>query len=400
VQKGTVKSIASPEGTAAAAPAGHAPAAGAAESGFAPVIADLRRHVLEHWPRYYPARAHAGAPELRLETRHFGFSVLFSAALVFPRDAGTERFMIKVRRKHRDGTILPDEVTDRTRTLARTEHEQHVRAYEFFAARGDDLGVVRPLDYIDRYNAFLVDHAVGKDLSKVVRDDDDIALASIERCGRWWRAFHRDLHHAQDRAWNPETIDRGLERRLGRLGAIGAPPEVAGQLADEMRAAARAVAPTPVPVSLIHGDCKLRHVWGSATGIQVLDFGNTKIGDSWIDPAALVAELSLYSLWSRHLHTESHVPHIRTLCDAYFGGPPPPAFWLYVADTLFKKWHRRLRKWGPGSGMTRMRQSLKTVRLDRTVERLYIDRWFSAQIRSWLALAGGQPPEWLQPLAK
>jgi hypothetical protein len=142
----------------------------------------------------------------------------------------------------------------------------------------------------------------------------------------------------------------------------------------------------------------LRHVWATADGIQVLDFGNAKSGDSWIDPAALVVELSLYSLWTRRLDSAAKVPDMRTLLNAYFGGPPPAAFSLYVVDCLLKKWHRRLRKWGPGAGLTQLHSSLKTARLDKSVERLYIDRWFSGQVRAWLALAEGRPPKWLAPV--
>ena len=370
--------------------------AAAPESDALAALADaLRQEVMERWPNYYPERAGTSAT-LTLTTRHFGFSVLFAAALEFPD--GAERFMIKVRRKHRDGSVQPDEITDRTRQFATTEYEQHVKAYTFFEHNGAGLSVVRPLDFIPEFNAFLVQHANGKDLSKIVRDGGGNTLPSLERCGHWWRLFHHDLHQAQMRAWDSATIDRGLERRLLRLRSIGAPQDVAEELAAKMRAVARRVSPSLVPVSVIHGDCKLRHVWATNDRIQVLDFGNTKLGDSWIDPAALVVELTLASLWSSRFGTPTHTPHMRVLLDAYFSGRPPDAFWLYVADTLFKKWHRRLRKWGPGAGISRIRQSLRRVRLDKSVERLYIDRWFSSQIQAWVALADGRPPAWMRPL--
>jgi hypothetical protein len=152
-------------------------------------------------------------------------------------------------------------------------------------------------------------------------------------------------------------------------------------------------------VSLIHGDCKLRHVWATEDSIQVLDFGNTKTGDSWIDPAALVVELCLYSLWSRRLDSSGKADDIRTLLRAYFDGPPPLAFSLYVVDCLLKKWHRRLRRWGPGRGISGLQRSLQRAGLAHRVDRLYVDRWFTSQIEAWLGVATGAVPSWLEGVA-
>ena len=48
--------------------------------------------------------------------------------------------------------------------------------------------------------------------------------------------------------------------------------------------------------------------------------------------------------------------------------------------------------------MTRLHESLQSAGLDKSIERLYIDRWFTTQIRAWLTFADGNAPAWLQPL--
>ena len=60
---------------------------------------------------------------------------------------------------------------------------------------------------------------------------------------------------------------------MERLQKIGAPAETLVRLRDEIAQAARDVEPARVPVSLVHGDCKLRHVWATPDGIQVLSAG-------------------------------------------------------------------------------------------------------------------------------
>jgi hypothetical protein len=259
--------------------------------------------------------------------------------------------------------------------------------------------VVRPLDFLESHNALVVEHASGSDLSKLVKARSPLARPALRRCGVWWRLFHHELHKADARAWDADIADARLDRRLERVRRFGAPEELLATIRAEVSAAARRVPPVEVPVSLVHGDCKLRHVWATGHAIQVLDFGNTKPGDSWSDPAALAAELSLSSLWSHRLDSAAQVPEMRALLDAYFDGPVPRAFALYVVDCLLKKWQRRLRSWGPGAGLTGLRRSLRTAGLDKPVERLYVDRWFTSQIRAWVALAEGHPPAWLKGVA-
>jgi hypothetical protein len=366
------------------------------EAQVATIVAEMRDYVQLRWPAYYPGRT-GSAPVITITPRHFGFSLILQVDLAFP-GGESERFMIKIRRQQKHGTFVREELSDRILELSRAEYREHLKAYDFFARQPDGLSVVRPLDFLESHNAFFVEHARGRDLSKVVRDGSPLATEALRRCGRWWHLFHHELHDARERAWDPEATSLAMERRFRKLTAIGAPDDALSVLRQEIAGAATRVAPAPVPVGFVHGDCKLRHVWATETGIQVLDFGNAKVGDAWIDPAALVVELSLYSLWTSRLDSAPKVADMRTLLNAYFGGPPPPAFALHVVDCLLKKWHRRLRKWGPGAGLTRLHRSLKTTGLDKGLERLYIDRWFIGQIRAWLALAEGDAPAWLRPV--
>ena len=366
---------------------------------LAAVAAELEGEMRRRWAAYYPERRGGGEPVITFMPRQCGFSAIFKVDFDFP-GSGRESVIVKIRRQQKHGSFLRGDLSERTVAMSRAEFDEHVKAARFFEGNEAGLGVVRPLDFIESHNAIVVAFAAGRDLSKVVNEGDALAAPSVRRCGEWWRRFHHELHRAEMRPWQPDALEASFERRFQRLRTIGAPAEVLEPLQEEIRATAMKLPPVPVPVSLVHGDCKLRHVWATAQGIQVLDFGNAKVGDSWIDPAALVVELSLYSLWTPRIDASLKAEDIRTLLHAYFGGPPPQAFALYVVDCLLKKWHRRLRKWGPGSGITRLRKSLQAAGLDKPLERLYIDRWFTTQVRAWLQLGEGRPPAWLRTIVQ
>jgi hypothetical protein len=360
---------------------------------------ELRTEISARWPQYYPARVADGPASLTVVPRRCGFSAIYRVDIDFPANRGRESLIVKIRREQRQGSFRREDLSERILAFIRAEYNEHVNAARYFTDR-PGLSVVRPLDFIESHAAFVVEFAAGEDLSKLVRQNSALVPAAMTRAGAWWRLFHHDLHRSERHAWSPEAVDRMIERRLTRLGAIGAPAATLETLRQEIVRVARVVEPSDVPVSLIHGDCKLRHIWATADQIQVLDFGNTSIGDAWLDPAALVVELSLYSLWTTRMDSAGKVADIGGLLHAYFDGPPPPAFALYVVDALLKKWHRRLRNWGAGAGLTQLRDSLRVARLDGVVDRFYIDRWFTTQARAWLAFAEGRPPTWLAGLVQ
>jgi len=380
-------------------PLPHLPARAAdhAADVVAQLAIELRSVLLHRCSTYYPG-SDDGIPRLTLTPRHCGFSLIYRADLDLPNNGGRRRFIVKLRREHKHGSFLVRDLTEQTLALSRGEYDEHQLAYRFFVSRTDGLSVVRPLDFIESCNAIVVEYADGEDLSLLVKARSALTTESIRKCGRWWRLFHHELHQSREREWDPAVIDSMVEVRLARLRRIGAPLESLDTVRSEIAAVARRVTPARVPVGRMHGDCKLRHVWATSDGIQVFDFGNTKVGDAWLDPAALVVELCTNSLWSQRLDSSPWVDDIRTLLRAYFDGPPPAAFALYVVDILLKKWHRRLRNWGSGAGLTMLRRSLQTAHLDKSVDRLYIDRWFTTQLRAWLALADGSPPAWLAPV--
>src|SRR5688572_12105520 len=214
-----------PHGAGAAATS-PAPTAGGARSKISVEVeqelvsaltSDIQQQIVERWPAYYPGRANGPLPNIAVTPRHFGFSVIFKVDLEFPKSGGRESFMIKIRRQHKHGSFLLAELSERTLALSRAEYDEHLDAYRFFAGRTDGLSVVRPLDFVESHNAFVVEHAAGNDLSKLVRRRSAVAQPAIRRCGEWWRLFHHELHESAERAWAPETVDIGLERRLARL---------------------------------------------------------------------------------------------------------------------------------------------------------------------------------------
>jgi Ser/Thr protein kinase RdoA (MazF antagonist) len=274
---------------------------------------------------------------------------------------------------------------------SRTEWRELSKAYPHFAALTGGLGVVRPVGYIESCYALLVKKASGCELAKIMGTDVRAETGALARTGRWLSIFHTELHELSNRQWTPAWYAACLEERKARFISQGAPRRLWEPLFAHVLAHAERTPSQPVPRSMLHGDFRLRHIWAASDGIEILDFGNAHQGDCYTDVATLVVELMMLQLGRPIGARRRMETHTGAFLEAYFGAEPPPVFWFYVVDRLFKKWGRWLVRWNTPAkaawlpGM--MQRCVRLLHGTSVTNDLYISRWFSSQILEALARA-------------
>lgn len=369
-------------------------AAGVEAGGF---VERCRQAILqiirEHWADYFPDLRAAPAPRVTMPkpAGEHGYSIIQEYAVLFDEVPARREVIAKVRRGARWAAADDAGATVRAASLARTEFEALSRAHEFFGRLAGECHVVRPITYIDAFNAVLLEKARGRDLGDLVRGRASGLPTQFHRCGRWLRYLHRDVHRWREQPWSLERYEEGIRDRLETLRALGVPARDLDDLGEQILTRARAFHGAGVPVSMLHGDLKLRHVWGRAEGIEVLDFGNVHEGECYKDVAAFLVEIGVLTLgrpWGR----ADRAGYSRAFLDGYLQGErPSPLLPHYVVDSLLKKWGRRIRRWG-GAGVPSLAQrGLERLGAKRAVDRLWLDRWFRREIETQLALTEGRP---------
>ena len=276
---------------------------------------------------------------------------------------------------------------ERAINRGRAEWQQLSNAYVHFAALTEGLRVVRPVGYIDSCHALLVKKASGCELAKVMGTSATVETAALTRAGRWLSIFHGGLHELSNREWTPTWYATSLEDRKSRF--QGSPRRLWEPLFDRVQAHAGGISPHVVPRSMLHGDFRLRHIWATPEGIEVLDFGNAHEGDCYADVAALVVELMMLQLGRPFGARRRLEAHLQAFLGAYFPGEPPAVFWFYVIDRLFKKWGRWLVRWNNPAKQAwwagTMQQCVRLVHGTGAANNMYVSRWFSARILEALA---------------
>jgi hypothetical protein len=352
----------------------------------------IGRVIESRWRQYYPAVGTGSVPDVAPSgpARVKRYSVLFEYTITFAPPHPPVSIVAKIHRtSHGDRANQEAIVEDAGRRDA--EWAGLCRAYGHFAGRADGLGVVRPVDHLERYQAILVEKASGRDLGDIIKAGGPEGAAALERAGIWLAAFHRELHRETLREWTAHGYATALERRRSALLGLGVSPQVVDPLLDRVLATARWHSPAMVPCSVLHGDYKLKHIWATPGGIEVLDFGNTHEGDCYVDVAALLVESITWRLGRPWIGRRRLERHTRPFLHAYFGGDPPPVFWLYVVESLLKKWSRRLVRWSGGNSTpwaVAVQQHVQRARAMTVTSHVYLNRWFAGQIREALDRAG------------
>jgi hypothetical protein len=365
---------------------GRAVSAEAADQALAGEIA---ARIGERWSTYFPANPPVPSPDVVCRrTRPHAFSVLFEFE-VRQADGGTKRLIAKVRRDSRDGAYRRQDVTGAAPRLLQLEHDELSKAYAYFRALDAGLEVVRPLDHLEELNTIVMEKASGCELGLLNRFDDRALLVAFERCGRWLRAYHREIHEADTRVWTPGEVDARLVQRRHRLLSEGVPAGHLDAVLDRIRRAAGACPQQPIPRSMLHGDYKLRHIWARPEAIQVFDFGNVHTGDCYGDVASFLVELTVLRLGAPWFDARKIARYSDAFLGEYFGtGPAAPLLQIYVAEGLLKKWVRRLRRWSRAGVVARAQACARKLGAASLVDRLYLDRWFEARIQESLDRLG------------
>jgi hypothetical protein len=266
----------------------------------------------------------------------------------------------------------------------RIEWRELTKAYDHFATMTGGLRVVRPVGYIDSCHALLVKKAAGNELAKLIGARVSGETVALTRAGRWLSIFHAGLHELSDREWTPAWCAACLDERKARFVSQNAPRQLWEPLFDCVQAHAGRTPSRSVPRSMLHGDFRLRHIWATPEGIEVLDFGNAHEGDCYADVAALTVELMMVQ-FGRPIGARRRADvYLRAFLRAYFPDGPPPVFWFYVIDRLFKKWGRWLVRWNSPAKeawlAATLQQCVRLVNGAALMNEVYVSRWFAGRI--------------------
>jgi thiamine kinase-like enzyme len=343
---------------------------------------EIRDKIERRWRTYFPARAGESSPQTVCGKIHVrGYSIVFEYRLKFSEPNRSEHIFAKIRRKQAFGSYDRKDLTDRALIRCQTEFEELSRAFDFFSARKDGMGVVRPLDYLDEYNAVLVESASGSDIGILIQERPQRLCDYLKRCGQWLRIFQNELHGVQQRTWKAAEFEANLLKRIDAVRNHGVAARTLQQISESILSRLNSIPSRDVPWSMLHGDYKPRHIWATPNAIQVIDFGNSHEGDCYRDVAAFLVELKLLSLIRPWFGAHSSDAHSEAFLAGYFnGGAVPAVLRLYMIEALLKKWERRLRRWSRNSFVLEVQRYLRRLKAAETVEALYLNRWFTARI--------------------
>ncbi len=317
-------------------------------------------------------------------TRALGYSISFRF-VVEHEDGSLVGLFAKVRRASKFGGYEAVDPESKTARLGRLEYDTLERAHAWFSAHTPDLGVVRPVTYVEDCHALVVTAAEGMAVDEIVKQRHPLQLAAVARAGRWLRHFHMDVAAPATEGWQAAPHLARLDRISKALGGAGADDAVVTALRDRLARHVQRLDGTPCVHSLAHGDYKLRHIWTTPTRMEVLDFGNVHTAPVVEDLAAFLVELEVGELAAVRPSPPGAAAFSAAFLDAYgpIGSPATLAVQLVLAR--MKKWARRRVKPSSAPAARRLQRLLRLTGTDELARRQLIDPFFQSRIESELA---------------
>lgn len=197
------------------------------------------------------------------------------------------------------------------------EGEREARALEALRSRANateqPFTVTRPLSYIDRLSALVVEEAPGHSFEQAVLDGIDVEEAA-RRTARGLAAFH------QRTVMPPVAAEAVADRTKVAAAYVGwACPALADEVQAVVRAAKAALARTaPGPT---HLDLKPDHVFLDGERVVFIDLDTFGAADPVLDVATLLARLA--AMPARFGAPPAHIEAAAcTLADEYFARVP------------------------------------------------------------------------------
>lgn len=345
--------------------------------------------IMEKWKEYFPDISSLPQPQV-LPNEKFnshGYSVIQEFNLEFPGRGHIRTIIAKIRRNTFWGTLNQENSSGRALTLGQMEYKEITEAVKFFSNQENELGVIRAFDFLEDYNAILMEKADGHDVGELVKRRDQGLVAYFIKCGKWLREYHRDFHGYSYRPWRQSEFQEKLKGRIIVLEGLGVGTKVLEELYSSINKKTIKFDGVSVPVSILHGDFKPRHAWASRGGIKMLDFGNIHPGDCFEDMAAFLVELKVLGLGKPLVFKGQVDPFENALIGGYFGNEPcPEVLGLYVVDWLFKKWGRRLKRWMSSPLGSIVQRGVELIGAKSAIDRFWIDRWFVNVIKKELQI--------------
>jgi hypothetical protein len=349
-------------------------------------------HIRQHFASYYPDQPTDA--EIEVTPAHGLNYYKFSVIQIFHIYRSGEKIETIYAKAHRnpkygelEQTVLAPDAVE----FGKKEYEFHRASYLRFEELDPQYSVVRPLDYVVRYNAILMEKAAGINLGSFINGlaaigegaEGEKAENQLFRCGQWLNLLHNKFEQHPEVPFDSARFLRMIDYDLKKLHKQRLPEKKIEWLYQEVAELAKEFDGKPHKQSRIHGDYKARHIFVADQKLTVIDFGNDlAVNSPYMDVAAFLVELEILSFATVRRHYAAWQPLlIGHFNRGYFEEERPgwdlPFYLIYYWT---KKWARRRQKLSHSSAVRKMIGVLEALKLMPLIHRNFTDRWFQRKI--------------------
>jgi len=283
------------------------------------ILEDISTTIQNHLVEWYGDQANILLPSPEILSYQNCFIIRFSTRST----SGTSKnILVKIRRHPKMHSLSQAVLKQDLHGKIPAEYQELERIYSFFGHFSDDLGAVRPLIYIDKYFAIVMEEFQSQTLREILMDwgtmlgfkkNTNDLINAAELAGKWLNIFHGQMHkrHEIEEPYRP--IFDEVRELIDRLKAASRQHNLANSCQNDFFQKITSVESKVISYSAIHGDMTCDNVlYSKENKVCMIDVKTrhapiySDIGLILIHPDTFMLQIFSFGLFFRRQHLQMY----------------------------------------------------------------------------------------------
>ncbi|HSJ88054.1 MAG TPA: phosphotransferase [Anaerolineales bacterium] len=310
-----------------------------------PILDGIAAHLKNSLSAWYGRGARLDTDDPEFRSYKNSFILRYPVILA---SGSKKTVLVKIRRNPKMDSLSRAIATDLHANVP-IEYRSLEFVYDRLAGKDEDLSVIRPLDYIEKYYAIVMEEYPSHPLRKILVDQRNGGnihelMDAATKTGKWLHYFHQHVNTPQDVSFSNEDILTEVEHFARRLEKSSHGRVQAEEIINQFDQKLKHIHLNSMTFSQSHADMTCDNVlYSDDQKVCVIDI-KTRLAPIYSDLGLILTHPETFKqqIFSagRYLPASLLKIYREAILTGYFAGEPPEKFLvaIYSAIKVLDKW--------------------------------------------------------------
>ncbi len=310
-----------------------------------PILDGIAAHLKHSLSAWYGREARLGTDTPEFRSYKNSFILRYPVTLA----GGSKKTVLAKIRRHPKMDSLAQAISTDLHANVPIEYHSLEYVYERLAGKDEDLGVIRPLDYLEQYYAIVMEEYPSHPLRQILADQRNggniqVLVDAATKTGKWLHYFHQHVNTPQEVSFSNDDLLAEVEHFARRLEKASHGRVQAEDILDQFAQKLKSIRLDSMMFSQSHADMTCDNVlYSDDQKVCVIDI-KTRLAPIYSDLGLILTHPETFKqqIFSagRYLPASLLAVYREAILTGYFAGEPPDKFLvaIYSAIKILDKW--------------------------------------------------------------